>query len=379
MNCYSCEIELSQSNKSIEHIFINAIGGRLKSNQLLCKKCNNDLGNLLDSELAKQCNHLMNFLLLDREKGSFQPIVGKTNDGEEFILDGAEIKSKSNFSIEKNGENVNVSFNGSEEKELKKYFTQLSKKYPQVNVEEILEKANHSKYYLNEPINVNLNIGGKIAMRAIAKIAVNFYLLNGGKRNHVEHIINYIKNGGSTGFVQYYYGVKNNYLKVSDNNIYHYINLVGKEGNLYCYLELFGTLKFIIILSDNYLGDNLDFEYAYNLISKEEVNIGLKLNLSKEHLNEAIKGKFVQIENIQENLSEIMKIGHKRQSSKHLSKLIHEATQNTLGKYKEGTPITEDMANEFINELATSIAIYMTRKNHNQKRTYVNSISKCPV
>lgn len=373
MKCYCCEDELNDTNKSIEHVFINAIGGKLKSNKLLCKKCNNDLGNKLDSELAKQCNFLMNFLLLEREKGSYQAISGKTEDGEEFILNGAEIKNKSNYNIERNGDNINASFSGSDEKDLKKFLRQLKNKVPQVNVEEIIENVNPLKYYLNEPVTVNTKVGGEIAMRAIAKIAVNYYILNGGNRSPITPIIDYIKKGSSSKFVHYYYKIDNNRLKVDNENIFHYINLVGSstEKTLYCYIELFGALKFIVILSFEYQGKNVNHEYCYNLISKDLIETNIKLNLTQEHLKNALNGKCFDIKDISSGLSKVLNIGHIRQDKKHLNRLIEEALKKTFGKHDEGTKITEDILNEFINEISNSYAIYMTRQNHNKKRVYL--------
>ena len=42
--CYICDEELTDTNNSDEHIILNAIGGHLHSNKLLCKRCNNTLG-----------------------------------------------------------------------------------------------------------------------------------------------------------------------------------------------------------------------------------------------------------------------------------------------------------------------------------------------
>lgn len=39
---------------SEEHIIPNAIGGKLKSKELICKKCNSKLGHSMDKELAEQ-------------------------------------------------------------------------------------------------------------------------------------------------------------------------------------------------------------------------------------------------------------------------------------------------------------------------------------
>ena len=50
--CYVCGVELTEDNKTEEHI-INAIGGVLKSKNLICKQCNSDFGDEIDSFLAK--------------------------------------------------------------------------------------------------------------------------------------------------------------------------------------------------------------------------------------------------------------------------------------------------------------------------------------
>lgn len=61
-HCYLCGVLLDKSNSSVEHIIPNALGGNLKSRQLLCKKCNSDIGHQADSELAKQLNFFANML-----------------------------------------------------------------------------------------------------------------------------------------------------------------------------------------------------------------------------------------------------------------------------------------------------------------------------
>ena len=62
MFCYACGKEITPSNRSDEHIIPNAIGGRLKSKSLLCKQCNSDFGDSIDSELSRQLNHIGNML-----------------------------------------------------------------------------------------------------------------------------------------------------------------------------------------------------------------------------------------------------------------------------------------------------------------------------
>ena len=42
----------------------------------------------------------MNFFMLKREKGKYNSIKGKTENGEEFILDGIDIRSKPKIMVD---------------------------------------------------------------------------------------------------------------------------------------------------------------------------------------------------------------------------------------------------------------------------------------
>lgn len=73
--CYICGEELTKDNTSVEHIIPNSIGGKLKSKELICKKCNNKLGHSTDNELAKQLEFFTNFLNINRERGKPNDII----------------------------------------------------------------------------------------------------------------------------------------------------------------------------------------------------------------------------------------------------------------------------------------------------------------
>ena len=88
MNCYICDTEITPQNESEEHIIINAAGGKLKSKVLLCKKCNSEIGHEIDSELAKQLNIVANTLMIKRDSGKPQAIIGdKISSGEKYSIE----------------------------------------------------------------------------------------------------------------------------------------------------------------------------------------------------------------------------------------------------------------------------------------------------
>ena len=122
MKCYICGNEITHENYTDEHIIINAAGGRLKSKSLICRQCNSDFGEKIDNALAKQLNFLANQLMIKRERGKPQPIVGKKEVSKEevcFLPDGT-IPNKPRYEETVKGNRINISMVVRDDAELKK-------------------------------------------------------------------------------------------------------------------------------------------------------------------------------------------------------------------------------------------------------------------
>lgn len=70
-NCYLCCCQITEDNKSAEHIVSNALGGNKKSYDLLCRKCNNATG-VLEDELCKPLMFFISALKVRRERGKYR-------------------------------------------------------------------------------------------------------------------------------------------------------------------------------------------------------------------------------------------------------------------------------------------------------------------
>lgn len=102
LNCYFCGCTLTEQNKSMEHIVSNALGGKLKSDKLLCKKCNNDMG-CWEDELSKKLMYFITSLEIKRERGKIPVYTAVTSDNKKvyikpgFIVDeGTTYKKEGN-------------------------------------------------------------------------------------------------------------------------------------------------------------------------------------------------------------------------------------------------------------------------------------------
>jgi len=87
-NCYVCDCEITENNTYREHIILNAVGGKLVSPSIICKKCAPKFDSI-DTTLSSQLNFAGLMLDIKRDRGTNPPIkVKKDITGEKFLLKG---------------------------------------------------------------------------------------------------------------------------------------------------------------------------------------------------------------------------------------------------------------------------------------------------
>ena len=104
--CYCCLDELTSGNYSVEHIILNACGGKLKSGNLLCRSYNTDLSRY-DASLAKQTNTLAHLLHIRGDRNDPPGIkwkIGATEDEVIIPFEGHMKMAKPKISINKDGQ-----------------------------------------------------------------------------------------------------------------------------------------------------------------------------------------------------------------------------------------------------------------------------------
>lgn len=87
MDNWLCEAELTDDNQSKEHIIPNGIGGRLKSNKLLCKTCNTRMGDSSDASLCDDLRFYVEMFQINCERNKdLKGIVMTDTEGDEIIV-----------------------------------------------------------------------------------------------------------------------------------------------------------------------------------------------------------------------------------------------------------------------------------------------------
>lgn len=289
-NCYITNIPLENENISEEHIIPNALGGHLKSPDLVCTEINNNLFAKLDATLSNSIE-LSQLIKFKRDRREQPSIIGTSIDGMKYAVNnmqkGTLLPMKPLKVIDESGEEL-LKFPASQKEE---YFKSLLKKNPHLKREE-LEKTYIEVFedvYKNIHFPNGINIfTTKEPFRAIAKIATNFAILNDISKKYFPGFIEFIKGSNDLSNIQLGYFYPKEFLAYDfeEKEISHILYLKGceKEKILYCYIELFNTHCFIVNLSYHYHGPYFEKSFIWDVLNASELKKPISLSLTYDYL-----------------------------------------------------------------------------------------------
>lgn len=290
MKCIYCENEFEEL--SDEHIIQNAIGGLLTSKKICCKECNNVLvSKNIDVPFTNIFSPMSSILNLNKShskksKPSYKAIA--TYNSKEYevickdkkIIDCPELK-----------------------KELKDRFDNS-----------VLNKMKVKELKFN-PTNISFKNGFR-------KIAINYAIDCGIDINDIEGIVREKENGKIKNVTLNQLVIPfipitildNAIERYKENSLYHSLCLFNTNNKLWCYIELFSTFKFYVLLNDDYKGKTINESYC-QLVEKQDRTIptfhinrpkdaliiaqmyNIKPTLDEEELNQRVKNAILSKSN----------------------------------------------------------------------------------
>ena len=102
-------------------------------------------------------------------------------------------------------------------------------------------------------------------MRAIARIAVNYYLMKNRGLHHLSRIIDVVSGvAPNDGHISYYPPPAS---MAHNEGAAHLIAIKGdaSSAKLYAHIVLFNTWSFYVLLCSTYSGDNVEHIYHYSI------------------------------------------------------------------------------------------------------------------
>jgi len=303
-SCIFCNKPLINENKTVEHIIPACIGGKLKSNEIICRKCNSNFGTKLDDEIFKRYK-IIDYCLKLKGKGKV-PKVNALYKGEEFVFTYNGPKRKHPKVVSRVGNAVTLSFPS--EKAARKYYRKKKKKNPNLDVDEVIKSAKRTKETLIEPFYIKSEEINEEFWRSCGKIVYEFIF--DIKRSYQPSdtlfrdfilgkipIEKYPICFGSLDYVP---------IKKEPYKLYHIIVVEGRsnENIILGYLEVYGCFKTVMLIEKNYSGESFLNGYYHDLMSNQY-------------------DYFVPLQNIPIRKSELIQLINNCDSSKFIKKYIN--------------------------------------------------------
>jgi len=272
MKCYLTGAEITEDNKSLEHILPNALGGQLKSRSILCSEANLQLSELIDTPFNKIFELIHRRLPLDKDRPSNTGIVGIHQKHKEEII----FKGNKCFPLKPIFDNEKNVLYAQSEKIGNGYIGYLKKSgviKPDQEVKIWTDLAGEYRF--------NFKIDETIFPLGFAKIAAGFATLKGVDRSNLKSILNLTKNEFRNDILLIPFFPVTPQDVIFEQNTHksihyplHTILLKGshKDKILYCFIELFSTFQYIVIVDDDYQGEDIYHKYFYDLLNSEEID-----------------------------------------------------------------------------------------------------------
>lgn len=363
--CFLCNTNLTNKNRSIEHIILNSIGGRLKTTDLLCRECNSKFGHDSDAELAKQLAFLSAIFLLKRDSGVIPTIRGgKHPNGESYnLVEGIyPVRTKPLFTKEFIDGKLSISLSARNMKEFRAMLVGIKNKYGQLDIDKTIEDANVIEEHFSQPLKFNMKIGGELAFRSIAKTAIEYYIHTQASVKSVNHLFEYLKGHEKLSIVKLFSPL-NHVCVLEEKEVLHIIHLVGNPNDklLYCYIEFFGSFSFLVLLSNNYVDSEFTQTYCYDIVSAKKVNKNVKVDVTIDDLKLPRNFSSEEFQAIGSRASRAVKIADTIQTDRWLGIIIQKASEKVFAN-TEGPTITKDMIHEFSEIVSFEYAKFMVAR-----------------
>lgn len=297
--CALCSENLTDLNKTGEHVIPHSIGGKLKVEGFICQSCNSRKGESWDAELAAQFNWLALMIGVKRDR-KLPPELVQTASGEKYFLHptGSMTPALFKYTEIQDGEKTKISFVGRTQKEVSRKVKEIVKRFPQLDSQDILSTAKVQTSYLDEPLQMTLEFGGPIAGRSIVKTALAFAFQSGINSESCKSALNFLRDEQAPPSCYGLSYLQDLIVNRPTNAAFHCVALHGSatEKTLYAYVEYFGLARWLIVLSNDYCGSEMHQSYAINPTSGETIDIRLDWKLSQSEIEKTINGYGYSVE-----------------------------------------------------------------------------------
>lgn len=352
--CALCGKPFADRDDSREHIIPNAIGGRKKIAGFLCRDCNSRTGQEWDSELGRQLNPVSNMLGIKRERGSPPAMVVDTLDGRQLRheSDGRMRRHSVEITEEEIDGKIHLNISAPSVKELRKHLPGLVRRYPQLQGMDLMSHAVAGRQYGPGPIGINLNFGGLVAGRSVVKSCAALAHAAGVRLDDLEQAREYLRGAQAPCFG--YYNERDVLVDRPTRTFFHCVHVHGNErtGQVVGYVEYYGYMRIVVLLSDAYRGPEFRETYAVDPVRGADLEVSVNLpDFTLQEIQDIYDGKKLDHEVYRKTIEPLAEWYVEASQNREIRRIADEAIDHAVENcgVKFGQRIPEEQQARFMN------------------------------
>lgn len=328
--CIVCSQLIEASNNSKEHIIPEAIGGRFKVKNFICRTCNNNAGQTWDAELAIQLRPLSLLFGVQRQRGRTPGLPITTTAGEELTIfpDGRLVPTKPTYRKKVTTEKVKISFTARTRTEAKRFLTEIKQDYPNIDIEQIASDLKPMTKYPDGIIHHKIEFGGKLSGRSIVKSALALAHHAGLPSHFCADALRYLRDDTAFPCFGYYYTTDLINNRPPEAPL-HCISIEANpnSGLILGYAEYFGVQRIVLCLGKKYSGEHIQICHSIDPRTGAQLNISTSLKFSEEGIKAIYSYQHVPEAGIKAAFEKVLPAALMRQFEVEKERVIKEATE----------------------------------------------------
>jgi stalled ribosome alternative rescue factor ArfA len=363
-NCILCDCPITDANDSREHVFQNAIGGRLTTRGFLCRACNSSTGDAWDAELARQFNLLSLTFGISRQRGELPAQRINTTAGEQLKLlpEGGFALDKPSYSETDTAAGRQIAISARDMNEARKMLEGAKRKYPQIDVEKLLAEVDPVTSYPKGLVHLPFQFGGHEAGRALVKSTLAF-------AHHVgidvvrdcATALAYLKGGDAAPFGFFY--TDDLVTPRVAGQAFHCVAVAGDpaSGLLLGYIEHFGFQRAVVCLSETYTGAAINRSHAIDPTTGLELDLKVRLSFTREELAEIYAYKHFPDDVREDALKAVLAPALLRQRQAEQEKVFGDAVRQVYERcgFKDDERLTDEQQAQLIGRILERLQPYL--------------------
>ncbi len=280
--CFLCGGPASGDDRSAEHIILAALGGRRRVSGFICRRCNSETGTTWDAALADGLEDMGRLLDISRERGPVPSKTVHTSDGMPIkIHPGNQIELAHSYPTDFEDGNKRITRLTArsvvELREMVRKF--IDRKGLPVDLETFMAGASSNERYLQEALPHEVGTGGIDGEKSLVKSALALMFDSGVDPNVAKVAKSYLTRDDAPSCIFSHYRtdlVAERIPGMPINCVY--VTGDPATGALLAYVEIFGFVRRVIRLSDDYDGKPFEHQYAIDPTDGKEHQVTVRLD-----------------------------------------------------------------------------------------------------